>query len=558
MMTDAFDVLIQKQISCENVKALLEGKYKGKMVFVGERQCYPLSRKKYAEGEACKDYPKLEGGIRSRYLNGGSWVGFAQDVSFACKIFLDNFFSWKKKYFRTSDFHRIVSRLPSIKNSAGQDQYGFAVMYLYAKAPIIAIDSLSEIFITSSGYLSQTNSTRTFTAPDGFQFDTVTSSTPAIIHYNAGKRNYLQSLSSLPWARNEDMLVDSRNFTITLGPDLDTPSVTHTKFGELCPAKSFININNSVEVKRSMDTTTKKLYHALNKSFTLSIFETEYCGFLVRECVQLGEKHRLTSFRRPPKLAYYNSSVFRETPSYLNISEIYSFLPSVPYNSWGHCAYVASGSIRSNFGNIIDSHDTVIRISATHLSDYKLFRGCKTDVLLLKPHRKVYDNMPDPCKQNLKFYWEPSTVYTYGNPGRSLFHKKKYRNTLSPKLQDNVPIIRTIVDYELNDELSPPFPLSDGAITFVETLFKSISELRGTHTVPTSGFRFLVQLILSRRCSSLNAFGFSGLQGSVYFRSDSNEKVNQWHNPEIEHSILKVWDSFSSEHNYKFKLFSDL
>ena len=95
------------------------------MVFVGERQCYPLSRRKYAKGKACNDYPISEGDNRSRYLNGGSWVGFVKDVSTACKIFLENFYSWKKEHFKLNDYQRIVTKLPSIQNSAGQDQYGF-------------------------------------------------------------------------------------------------------------------------------------------------------------------------------------------------------------------------------------------------------------------------------------------------------------------------------------------------------------------------------------------------------------------------------------------------
>mmetsp|Transcript_1326 Transcript_1326/g.4134 ORF Transcript_1326/g.4134 Transcript_1326/m.4134 type:complete len:698 (-) Transcript_1326:1606-3699(-) len=558
MMTDAFDVLIQKQVSCIHIRTLLQSKFKGKMVFVGERQCYPLSRRKYAKGKACNDYPISEGDNRSRYLNGGSWVGFVKDVSTACKIFLENFYSWKKEHFKLNDYQRIVTKLPSIQNSAGQDQYGFAIMYLYGKAQIIAIDTLSEIFITSSGYLTETNSSRTLTTADGFQFDTVTKQIPAVIHYNAGKLEYLRAVKLLPWMRNKDRLLH-RDFSIKLGPDLDNPNVSHTEFKDFCPAESFLNLDKSFVVKKTSNFianfTNENLFRSLNVSFLLSIFETEYCGFLVRECVQLGTRHRLTSLKRPPELAYYNASVYNDFPTYLDISKIYSLIPSIPKNAWGSCAFIASGSIRSSLGSMIDSHDTVVRISATRLSEFKLYRGCKTDVLLVKPHRKMFDNDSDPCKQELKFYWEPSAVYTYGNPGRTLSQKKKYRNNFFLKLKENVPVIRTIVDYGENDKLSPPYPLSDRAATYVERLFDHISVLSGTRIVPTSGFRFLVQLILSRRCRSLSAFGFSGMKEGVYFRSNSSEKVNDWHNPEIEHSILKLW-SDSNKLSYKFKLFS--
>ena len=95
MLTDAFDVVVQKRIPCEFLRSLLETKYKGKMVFVGEKQCYPLSRKKYANGVACEDYSKKSrGNTWTSKLNGGSWVGFAGDITRVCDIFISNFVFW--------------------------------------------------------------------------------------------------------------------------------------------------------------------------------------------------------------------------------------------------------------------------------------------------------------------------------------------------------------------------------------------------------------------------------------------------------------------------------
>ena len=112
-----------------------------------------------------------------------------------------------------------------------------------------------------------------------------------------------------------------------------------------------------------------------------------------------------------------------------------------------------------------------------------------------------------------------------------------------------------MVDYGSNDESSPPYPLSDEAAVYVERLFEMISNFTGSHTVPTSGFRFLVQLILSKRCTSIGAFGFSGGTESVYFREIMKEKVTKWHNPSIELSIMRVWNN-TDEFKSLFKLYS--
>ena len=55
MMTDAFDVIVQKPIGCTHLREILDTKYDGKMIFVGEKQCYPLSRKKYFQGIQTKE-----------------------------------------------------------------------------------------------------------------------------------------------------------------------------------------------------------------------------------------------------------------------------------------------------------------------------------------------------------------------------------------------------------------------------------------------------------------------------------------------------------------------
>lgn len=236
MMTDAFDVIVQKHIPCEYLRSLLKSKHKGKMVFVGEKQCYPLSRRKYATGEACKDYAK-KNSSRHLYskLNGGSWVGFAGDIVRACDIFISNFKSWKPENFKKEDYDRIVRRLPTIQHSAGQDQYGFAVLYLYGQTDIIAIDLDSDIFITDSGYLQDTGENRTTVDDVGFLFDKISNSYPPVIHFNSGKHIFKSKVLTLPWMKEPQVPENIMRMKIHLGPDLDDQRVKQMEYHEICP-----------------------------------------------------------------------------------------------------------------------------------------------------------------------------------------------------------------------------------------------------------------------------------------------------------------------------------
>lgn len=542
-MTDAFDVLVQRQISCEEVKLLLNRKFQNKMVFVGEKQCYPLSRRKYAGGEACKDYSESSDGSLSRYLNGGSWVGFAKDVVTACEIFISNFHQWQEKDFKPSEYRRIVSRLPPISKAAGQDQYGFAIMYLYGASQVIDIDTMSEIFITNSGYLK--DEVRISLNDDGLYVDRVTGRIPSIIHFNAGKDIFKDKVQSLPWMKAEKIPEPLLSQQIGIGPDIDDDDFYFLDYRDMCPADFLqsaskdvsIATRNGDEVYSHFDIKLLRLHFDIFK-----IFSSNYCGFIISDCVGFDDVLQTSALTPMPKLAYYNSSMFRQTVELYNISLVYSKLPSIPKFSLGSCMFVASGKISSLLGNFIDSHRNVIRISAVNLYEEIQSRGCRTNILLIKPHRRKFFDNDLRCLSELKYYWEPSRVFTYGNPKYRKSRKKSLPvRESSPHVKKGTPIIETKVDYSYNGKDSPPYPITDEASVFVEQLFSLISEHKKERVVPSSGFRFLVQLILSKRCTNISATGFSGHGGGVYFHS--LEKMSSWHDPALELSILQEWSN---------------
>ena len=254
-----------------------------------------------------------------------------------------------------------------------------------------------------------------------------------------------------------------------------------------------------------------------------------------------------------PKLPYFNASMyFRET--YYNITNaVYRSLPSIQEFSWGRCAFVASGSIKEKYGTKIDSHDTIFRLSTHNLYKFREYRGSKVDVLIIKPHRRRFNHNMEPLEKNVKYYWEPSPVFTYGNPSASDLRSNKNRN-LFPKLLRGRPILRTIVNYNYNRQGSPPYPVSDLASDYVEKLFQNITKQRNSIQVASSGFRFLVQLIMSGRCTNVSAFGFSGMQGPTHF-SKRKENMGSWHDPEFELNILKKWTEFNELQSKKFRVY---
>lgn len=555
MMTDAFDVIVQKRLECTYLREILEEKYNRKMVFVGEKQCYPLSRRKYMNGEACKDYPEVGRSELSRRLNGGSWVGFAQDVVRACDIFLSNYNSWKKEYFRDHDYEKIVKYLPSIKNAAGQDQYGFAVLYLYGDPSVVAIDTNSEIFITDSGYLRQSGEERTTIRQDGFLFDRVSETFPAVVHFNAGKNVFLEKVKHLPWMQDSNIPLKIKDMPILLGPDLDDLSVISTTFKTLCPTTQDSFPHDEPSISNFGYSHTYEELHSrigLSEEEFFSVFSINFCSFMIRECVDYSDVYRLSSFVPMPQLAYYNSSTYGEE-RYLNLSSVYNDLPSVPESSLGTCAFIASGSILSELGKIIDAHDSVIRLSTSNLSKVKKYRGCKVDVVVIKPHRRRFNQELDRCESDVKFYWEPSPVFTYGNPNSK--DKNKNPHGTLPVLVKERPILKTIVNYNDNKNASPAYPLNDLASDYVEKLFSSITKKQGKLKVASSGFRLLVQLIMSGRCQSIDAYGFSGKREPVYFSSNRKEKMSFWHDPALELDILKAWAEYKGNKNTSFSIF---
>lgn len=233
-MVDAFDVLVQESLNISAVAHTLRTKYPRQMVFAAEGKCYPLSRRRYANGKACDDYPKSPLGEYSRYLNGGSWIGFASDVAEVTKMFLDQLKGWDKNLFHPTAFRRVVTKLPTILNAAAQDQYGMAVMYLYARERRVSVDIESDIFVCDSGFIEMRGSWRRMKVDvTGFLRDTLTDRIPPIIHFNAGKNKFKDAVFRMPWVtqRARYPSIGDKSMVTT---SVDNPNGGTVLFRDIC------------------------------------------------------------------------------------------------------------------------------------------------------------------------------------------------------------------------------------------------------------------------------------------------------------------------------------
>mmetsp|Transcript_17373 Transcript_17373/g.20859 ORF Transcript_17373/g.20859 Transcript_17373/m.20859 type:complete len:532 (+) Transcript_17373:285-1880(+) len=191
VLVDAFDVLVQDKIDAEHFAHVLRTEYPNGMVFAGEGKCYPLERRRYNNGQACKDYSKSPLGVLTNYLNGGSWAGFAKDVAEITDDFMRMNDKWDPAYFGSN--YKKVKTLPVIKDGAGADQYGFALMAIYGANKRVFIDTKAELFVCDSGYVGtyRANWERMVWGREKKKYkDVLTKGYPAIIHYNAGKKKF--------------------------------------------------------------------------------------------------------------------------------------------------------------------------------------------------------------------------------------------------------------------------------------------------------------------------------------------------------------------------------
>jgi len=237
IMVDAFDVLIQSPIDVDHIAHVLRTKYPRRVLFAGEGKCYPLHRKRYARGIACRDYPKSPLGEYSRYLNGGSWVGFARDVSDVMELFLDQISSWNESIYRPADFRRVVSKLPPIIDAAGQDQYGMAVMYVYARDQRVAVDVSSDVFVCDSGFIDTRFRGKwqrlVFDDDKHALRDTLTNRYPPIIHYNAGKNKFANVVLRMPWNRQRECFSDVGERLLNVSSS-DQSTISSIAFHQIC------------------------------------------------------------------------------------------------------------------------------------------------------------------------------------------------------------------------------------------------------------------------------------------------------------------------------------
>ena len=243
------------------------------------------------------------------------------------------------------------------------------------------------------------------------------------------------------------------------------------------------------------------------------------CAYSIRECCFSNEtryKRRLQKHERPT--FKYDTILDSELACKSKIS--------IPRRSWGKCAFVASGAVllRQPLGEMIDEHDTVIRLGHMPLSGWSKFVGRKTDVLIGRgsiqsKFAQSYPNLKfvigkDPSLQNSNVIRVDPSDSTGVRPEEVQTHHGKRLIVGDPLVAD---ILYDVATKPIN------------------------RKPRG----PTTGFFHVLRVILSDFCEELDIYGMSPNCGGYYYNLRTQMKLH--HSCELEswvlHHIMKTYTS---------------
>ena len=230
-----------------------------------------------------------------------------------------------------------------------------------------------------------------------------------------------------------------------------------------------------------------------------------YCSFFTKNCVQ-------------PNTLYIKHN--RKTGKNLHIkitSAECNALPNVPQNTWGSCALIglADTLLKSERGNEIDRHDTVIRLGELPIKGYEKYVGTRTDVTWVRRSGKMSPKgSVNADRKNVRLY----IGHNNGNI--------------------NMTALKVFGYVRKQDEKSHYY---GGFPWFVYDLFEDKNwnknmQGRKKPRGPSSGFLDAVGLILSGLCNRTDLYGFSFNCGGAYH--NRKHLMQLTHNCELESWIF--------------------
>lgn len=211
----------------------------------------------------------------------------------------------------------------------------------------------------------------------------------------------------------------------------------------------------------------------------------ESCFILTKECIQSGV-----------------------SSAYL-LKRISNF-PVFEKRSWGSCAIVGLSDdlLLREYGEVIDTHDVVIRMGHLPLLSYKKYVGSRSDIIIYRPEALNRDQS--------KYRPDDIKAYLCKNPKTAVSSRKKF-------------VTKKYIPSIYCDK-------SQGKNDFASSLLKQLYASMSPNKKATSGTLYAIRLAFSRLCDRLDIYGISSGGGGTYFEPEAITKAK--HGTELDSWLL--------------------
>ena len=185
LFTDAYDVMFTEKTSVIHEKFMtLSAKTKSQIIFSAECGCWPHVME---NKEIClSKYPMSP--TPYRYLNSGTWIGYAKESA----IMLQEIMNEAGKDFANANDQKLVADMyMEGRNGIKLDFYNeiFQSMHMTLDPPLPYCNPILDVRLTE----------------DRKWKNILTSSTPAVFHFNGGGKSHHLDMEGKMWYQSEDM-----------------------------------------------------------------------------------------------------------------------------------------------------------------------------------------------------------------------------------------------------------------------------------------------------------------------------------------------------------------
>lgn len=254
----------------------------------------------------------------------------------------------------------------------------------------------------------------------------------------------------------------------------------------------------------------------LNHSVKFLLDGNVYCPYPTKACCKVPELYKEITV----KGSKMKNKVIQKTISTMTAETCKKIVEILP-ESWGSCAFIASGTSlkRIKRGELIDMHDTVIRMGHMPLKGWEKYTGKRTDVVIGRgsiqtAHAGDYSNVK----------------YLIGVDTKMSSYSKNEQYPLQIGRLGAVSVKPQLTRFYLNEQSKD---IWIGTQNIASSLYIAMTDKIGKKARgPSTGFREILNVLSSGFCSSLDIYGTTPNCGGYYYNKKYVMKLH--HSCELE------------------------